>query len=251
MIPLDPSFYARPIAHRGLHDRAAGIIENSLSAIELAIASGYGIEIDIQPSADGQAMVFHDYAMDRLLGINGPISSKTAAELGELLLIDSTDTVPTLSEVLAQVAGRAPALIEIKDQDGQLGPGVGALEKAVGDALRGYEGAVALMSFNPNSTRVLAEHCPGLPRGLVTDPFRKEDWPLVPAARRARLAMIPDLHASSASFISHNRAYLNSAPVAAVKARGMPVLCWTVRSAEQAQDAYRIANQITFEGFRP
>jgi glycerophosphoryl diester phosphodiesterase len=168
-----------------------------------------------------------------------------------LTLTGSDDGVSSLPEVLEIVAGRVPLLIEVKDQDGQLGPAVGALEIAIGKALKGYQGPVALMSFNPNTTRVLAEHCPGIPRGLVTDPFKKDDWPLIPPARRARLALIPDFGPSGASFVSHNLRYLDAAPLRALKARGVPILCWTVRSEEDAKDAYRIADQITFEGFQP
>lgn len=251
MISLPQSFLARPIAHRGLHDRAAGRIENSHAAIEAAVAAGYGIEIDVQPSADGVAMVFHDYDLRRLIGAEGFVREKTAKELGAMRLLGGTAAVPRLRDALEIIDGRVPLLIEIKDQDGQLGPAVGALEAAIARDIRGYEGDVALMSFNPNTVRVLGEHCPDRARGLVTDPFEKKDWPLVPAARRARLARISDFDAAGASFVSHNRGFLTALPLRALRAQNTPVLCWTVRSEAEAARAYEFADQITFEGFLP
>ena len=145
---LPPGFLDRPFAHRGLHGGAA--VENSLSAVRAAVAAGYGIEIDIQPSADGVPMVFHDYDMGRLTGRPGPLRGLSARQLGETPLTGGAgDTVPTLAQVLEAVAGAVPLLIEIKDQDGALGPGVGPLEDAVCGALAGYDGPVALMSFQP------------------------------------------------------------------------------------------------------
>src|SRR5690606_17300252 len=122
-----------------LHDRAAGRPENSPAAIAAAIDAGYAIEIDIQPSADGVPMVFHDYDLRRLTGQPGRIRGKTAAELARIPLLDAGGGgIPTLAEVLRLVAGRVPLLIEIKDQDGAMGPDVGPLENAVARDLAGY-----------------------------------------------------------------------------------------------------------------
>ncbi|MBB5517002.1 glycerophosphoryl diester phosphodiesterase [Rubricella aquisinus] len=251
MTPLHPTFLTLPLAHRGLHDRAKGRVENSRAAVRAAVEAGYGIEVDIQPSADGVPMVFHDYDLARLTGAQGFIKSKTAAELGEITLTDGGETIPTLAEILEIVAGQVPLLLEVKDQDGTLGPAIGALEEAIGRVIAGYDGPLALMSFNPNSVRVLGGIAPDVPRGLVTDPFRKDYWPMVPPQRRARLALIPDALPLGVSFISHNRAFLDAAPVAALKARGLSILCWTVRSAQEDAAARRIADNVTFEGYLP
>ena len=133
--PLPAAFLERPIAHRALH--GPGRPENSRAAIRAAVAAGYGIEIDVQPSADGVAMVFHDADLDRLTGTAGPIRGRTAADLARLPLHGGDEGIPTLAEVLALVAGRVPLLVEIKDQDGALGPGVGALEAATAAACAG------------------------------------------------------------------------------------------------------------------
>lgn len=248
---LHPDFLTRPLAHRGLHGVTSGCPENSACAFSAAILAGYGIECDLQLSADGRAMVFHDDDLDRLTFETGPVRARTAAELGKIRLKGWTDTIPTLEAMLDLVTGRAPLLIEIKDQDGALGPDVGPLEAATAAALQGYGGPVAVMSFNPHSVAAFAALAAGVPVGLVTDPFKAGDWPEVSQARRDELARIPDFDRIRASFISHNVDDLRSPHVARVKAGGARVFCWTVRSAAREADARQVADNITFEGFRP
>ena len=245
---LPAAFLGAPIAHRGLHDRARGIVENSRAAAEAAIAAGYGIELDIQRAADGEAMVFHDDCLPRLTGAPGRVSERDAAALARLPLIGSGETIPRLADFLALVAGRAPLLIEIKDQDGMLGPAVGPLERRVAELLGFYAGPVALMSFNPHSVAAFAEAAPEIPRGLTTCAFDTADWSL-PDYRRAELASLADLDRVGAAFISHDRRDLASPAVARVKARGLPVLCWTVRSPAEEAAARRVADNVTFEGY--
>lgn len=248
-VPLPEVFLTRPIAHRAYHDRAAGRPENSRAAFRAAIEAGYAIETDIQPSADGVPMVFHDYDLKRLTGLPGRIRGRTAAELGRIGLLDADDGIPTLAEILALVAGRAPLLIEIKDQDGRMGPAVGPLERAVADLLTRYAGPVALMSFNPHSVAALAEAAPERPRGLTTSAYTAEDWPLLPADVRDRLRDIPDYDRVGASFISHEAADLGRPRVAELKAKGAAVLTWTIKSPEAEAEARRIARNITFERY--
>ena len=249
MPDLPEAFLTRPIAHRGLH--GGGRVENSLSAIEAAIAGGYGIEIDIQESADGVAMMFHDDTLERLTQAEGPVRALTAAALGALTLRDTSDHIPRLSQVLDRVAGRVPLLIEIKDQSLTLGPLSGSLEAAVARDLAGYAGPVAVMSFNPESMAHMARLAPQVPRGLVTCAFTPDDWDGVANARLQELAGIPDADRVGASFISHHWADLGRARVAELKARGLGILCWTIRNADQEAQARRVAGNITFEGYTP
>lgn len=249
--PLPPGFGARPFAHRGLHDQGAGRPENSPAAIRAAVEAGYGIEIDVQPSADGAAMVFHDYDLERLTGQTGDVRQRTARELGQITLSGGTDTVPTLQECLEIVAGAAPLLIEIKDQDGEMGSNVGALEAAVAKVLDGYDGPVALMSFNPHSVAALSRLAPELPRGLTTSAYGAKHWPKLPEDVRGRLRGIPDYAHTGSVFISHQSDDLERPRVAALKSQGAAVFCWTIRSPAQEELARRVAEQITFEGYLP
>lgn len=245
---LPDAFLGRPLTHRALHD--ATLAENSIGAIKAAIKHGYGIELDIQPSKDGVPIVFHDYDLTRLTGVSGPVAQKTAQQLGQIALSGGGGPIPTLAQVLDVVAGQVPLLIEIKDQDGALGPTVGPLEKAVCDALDGYCGNVALMSFNPHSVDACRDHAPHIARGITTCPYLAKDWPMVPDAVRVALARIPDFDRVGACFISHQQDDLGSIAVAALKARDVPVLCWTIRNAAMETEARKIADNITFEGYR-
>ncbi|WP_298428972.1 glycerophosphodiester phosphodiesterase family protein [uncultured Jannaschia sp.] len=239
------------IAHRALHDRRDGRPENSRAAIRAALDRGYAIEIDIQPASDGVAMVFHDAVLDRLTDATGPVAGHTADDLGRTRLRGGADGIPTLAEVLAMVDGAVPLLIEVKDQDGEMGPNVGPLEDAVIDALHGYGGEVAVMSFNPHAVAHLAERAPDLPRGLTTSAFDPAHWPELGAATRDRLRAMPDLDRVGAQFISHEAAALDMPEVARVRATGRSILCWTVRSATAEATALRIADGVTFEGYLP
>lgn len=247
---LPPEFLTRPIAHRALHDRADRRPENSRAAMRAAIAAGYGIECDLQLSSDGVPVVFHDEHLMRLTGRDGAVAGLTAAALGAIPLRDGDgEGAPTFAEMLALVAGRAPLLVELKDQTGTLGEGDGRLEAAAVAALEGYRGPVALMSFNPHMVRRLGDLAPGVPRGLTTDAFEAGEWPGVPEATCARLRGIPDYEAAGACFVSHDWRDLSRPRVAELKAAGAKVLCWTVRSAEVERQARAVADNVTFEGY--
>ena len=250
-VPLPPAFLDLPISHRALHDRSQGRIENSLSAIAAAIAAGYGIEIDLQLSSDGVAMVFHDETLDRLTDATGPVNSRTAAELARIRLTDSSDTIPSLPQVLALIAGRVPLLIEIKDQSLTMGPTDGRLEAATALALADYQGPVAVMSFNPSAVHHMARLAPDVARGITTSAYDPADWAPLPAEICDRLRDIPDYDATGASFVSHEAADLSRPRLAELKAKGAAILCWTIRSAEQEAQARHVADNVTFEGYHP
>ncbi len=250
MRPLPPAFLDRPITHRGLHALGDGRPENSVAGFRAAIARGYGIELDLQLSSDGIAMVFHDYALERLTDAQGAVATRTAEELQAIPLKDGESAcIPTLAEVLTVVGGQVPLLIELKDQDGALGPGIGALEKAVAHDLHGYQGAAALMSFNPHSVIALAHLAPDRPRGLTTCAFSADDWPLVPASRRTELRLIAEYDSADCCFVSHDHRDLAAPRIAALAEDGAAILCWTIRSAEQEAAARRHAHNVTFEGY--
>lgn len=247
---LNDGFLRAPFAHRGLHDLKDGRPENSRAAFTAAIDNGHGIELDLQLSADNQAMVFHDDTLDRLAMAKGPVRAMSARALSQTRLKGGDEGIPTLSEVLKLVAGRVALLIEIKDQDGAMGPNIGQLEAATAAALEGYSGLVGLMSFNPHSVARMAELCPDIPRGLVTSSYRYYvNWPL-PKATCDRLRDIPDYDRVGATFISHEVADLACPRVAALKRAGASIFCWTVRSPEVEAEARKVADNVTFEGYR-
>ena len=251
MTDLSADFLRLPLAHRALHDVKNGRPENSRAAIRAAIAAGYGIEIDLQISSDGQAVVFHDYDLARLTRQKGPVQKRSAAELSAVPLLGGDEGIPEFAEILELVAGRVPLLVELKDQHGQMGPTDGMLERAVAADLQGYAGPVAVMSFNPHMVAALRDLAPDVPRGLTTAGFRRIGWPLLKRSVRHHLRHIPDYDSVGASFISHDIKGLDMSRVAELKAQGTAILCWTVRSLKEERAARMVADNITFEGYLP
>ena len=248
---LHPAFLAAPIAHRGLHDLARGRPENGVSAVRAALDAGYELELDLQLSSDGVAMVFHDYELDRVTGETGQVKRRSAAQLGQIALTGSEDRIPRLSEVLELVAGRVPILLEVKEQSRVMGPVDGALERAVAADLAGYEGPVAVMSFNPDSVAALAEAAPDVARGLTSGSYDDPEWAPLGPDRLNRLRALDGFDALGCCFASHYHEDLGDPAIADLKARGVPVLCWTIRSPEAEAAARRTADNVTFEGYLP
>ncbi|WP_375260721.1 glycerophosphodiester phosphodiesterase family protein [Palleronia sp.] len=239
---LSAKFRERPFAHRGLHDIAAGVVENSVSAFDAAVEADYAIELDVQMSRDGVPVVFHDDTLDRLTARHGQVADLTAEELGTVSLGASADRILTLSAVLDRIGGRVPVLVEIKDQAGRDG-----LPAAVGRDIAAAAGPIAVMSFNPSYIHALE----GLdaPRGLTT--CAADDYgPDLPPETRDRLGRILGW-TPSLSFVSRDHRHLTDPRIAELKAEGAGILCWTIRSQAEADAALRIADQITFEVFQP
>ena len=224
---------ARPFAHRGLH--GDGRIENSRAAFEAAIAAGSGIELDVQASADGEAMVFHDYDLERLTDGFGALRTLGSLELKRIRLTGSDETIPTLAEILTLIGGRAPLLIELKSP----GRRVAQLCRAVQRALDGYSGPVAVMSFNPQIGHRFARQAPRLLRGLVVTEQNK--------GLRGLFERPLALWRSHADFLAYDIRDLPSRFADAQRAKGMPVLTWTVRSLADRARAAEHASQIIYE----
>ena len=224
---------ARPFAHRGLH--GDGRIENSRAAFEAAIAAGSGIELDVQASADGEAMVFHDYELDRLTDGFGALRTLGSLELRRIRLKDSDETIPTLAEILTLIGGRTPLLIELKSP----GRRVAQLCRAVQRALHDYRGTVAVMSFNPEIGHHFARQAPQLLRGLVVTEQGK--------GVRGLIERPLALWRSHADFLAYDIRDLPSRFADARRARGMPVLTWTVRTPADRARAAEHAGQIIYE----
>ena len=239
---------ARPIAHRGYHDRSSGRIENTLPAAEAAVARNFAIECDLQPTADGRVVVFHDDALDRLTEATGPVGTHTLAELRAIRLRDTDAGIPTLEELLDLVDGQVPLVIELKS----LWDGDRRLEKAVAPILAGYSGPAAVMSFDPMAMLAMRRLAPALPRGLIGYDFPPGPeegglpWPQRFVLRHLFAAAIVWPH-----FVSFGIKALPANAPLMLRHLGMPLICWTVRDAEDWAKARAYTDQITFEGFDP
>ena len=240
---------SRPIAHRGLHDAAAGVIENTASAFSAAIAGGYGIETDLQISADGEAMVHHDDALGRLTEGSARLAALPAAEIKAAPFKKSAEHILTLGELCALVAGRATLLLELKSHfDGDA-----RLPARVAQVLADYAGPVAAMSFDPQQIETLRAAAPGLPRGIVAERrYAHHEWDRFSPAAKRRLAFLLHAHRTRPHFIAYALRDLPAfAPLIGRWLFGLPLLTWTARSEQDRRRAARFANQIIFEGFRP
>ncbi|MXO91204.1 glycerophosphodiester phosphodiesterase family protein [Pontixanthobacter aquaemixtae] len=222
-------------AHRGLHSGC--IPENSPSAFAEAIGRGLGIECDVQRTRDGRAVVFHDWEFDRLTDETGPVDRRDAAEIETITLSGSSDTIPQLGRMLDQVGGEVPILIELKSAfDRRIGP----LCMAVQRALEGYRGKHAVMSFDPRVARWFKKHAPKTICGLVI----KEEGRHSPQAKWERRAAL--WHAKP-DFLAYDIRDLPSAFAASQRARGIPVLTWTVNTEELRERAIAHADALIAE----
>lgn len=236
---------ARPIAHRGLHGKARGIIENTASAFAAAIAENYAIECDLQITADGESVVFHDETLDRLTGQTGFVNERTTGQLKEIAIAGSSDRMQTLGELLDQVSGRVPLVIELKTcWDGN----VAIAERAV-KVLSAYKGPYALMSFDPDLVEAVALLNPSAARGIVADRTVDSYYRKLPLARRLALRNLSHLGQTCPHFLSYYFRDLPFAPVQQIRAAGFPVITWTIRSREEESQALRYCDQVTFEGY--
>jgi glycerophosphoryl diester phosphodiesterase len=239
---------ARPIAHRGLHNAGKGIIENTASAATAAIEGQYGIECDLQISADGEAMVFHDDTLDRLTEQRGPLAALTASELRQVRYRNSSDRIITLGELLDLVAGRATLVIELKSRfDGDT-----RVAQRAAQVLKSYAGPAALMSFDPALVEAVREAAPDVVRGIVAErKYDHPEWNFLPALRKRYLAFLLHARRTRPQFVAYHVGDLPSlGPGIARALFELPLLTWTVRTTDDLRRAKRYADQIIFEGFR-
>ncbi|MGK9055080.1 glycerophosphodiester phosphodiesterase [Neorhizobium petrolearium] len=227
-----------PVAHRGYHDMNHQVWENTLSAFARAAEAGFAIECDVQLAADSVPVIFHDDDLERLCGIKGDIREKTSAELGLLAVGGTKDKVPTLKQMLGLVAGRVPLVIELKGRTGE-GEDDGFAETVL-ETLEGYQGKVALMSFDHHILRDLKKAGSPYPLGLTAMGDKPEEFFAHHEAMQLGL-----------DFISYHYPHLPNSFITAQRAAGIPVITWTVRDANGREDTYKYADQMTFEGFDP
>jgi glycerophosphoryl diester phosphodiesterase len=241
----------RPIAHRGLHDSANGVIENTLSAAEAAIAGGFAIECDIQLSIDCEAIVFHDETLDRLTDARGLLSSMSAADITKTRMKGSGESPPTFHSFLNTVAGRTPIICELKSRfDGDWRIADRAAELAAT-----YEGPLAFKTFDHDLAAYLRLRRPealhGLcPIGLLAqssydDPY----WDFLAAAQKREWTDFEHYDLTRPDFLSFNIDDLpHKIPFLVKELSGAPIMAWTVRTPEQREAAHKWADQIVFDG---
>ena len=248
---LDRSQFIRPIAHRGLHDRNAGVLENTGPAFLAAIEGGYGIECDLQPASDGTPMVFHDRALKRLIDAEGLIDAQTPAELAKLRYRGQDTPILTYAGFLEMVGGRVPLVVEIKsDFDA---PKAGFLE-AIASLTTSYKGPICLKSFDPAVMARCKALAPQIPRGIIATDYTVHNWwpNKIDAARAISLTYLLESREAEPSFFSyHVRALPTPVTRFTREALGLPLFTWTVRNERERAIAAKWADAAVFEGYRP
>ena len=230
------------IAHRGLWS-PDGPPENSLGAFQAACAAGYGIELDVQLSADGEAMVFHDDDLERMTGASGRLCDRTVAELAELRLKGTDERIPTLPETLALVGRRAMVHIELKTPYGHVGP----LEQRTHEIIIDHVGPVCVIGFNPYSHAWFAERFPGVMRGL--DSYSYKRAPHLSDDQRKSFARLEHVAIAKPHFLALGLDMLPSQQANGFRIEGLPIVAWTVRDPAQWEAIRDGCDNLIFEGF--
>ncbi len=237
---------ARPIAHRGLHDPKKGVIENTLSAARAAVEGGYSIELDVQPDRNLVPVVFHDDTLDRLTTGSGAVGGLTAEQLAAIPFKDTQDRIPTLKAFLDFVNDRVPVIVEVKTDN----TGMADFCARVAEVLQGYEGRVAVMSFDPGAVDAFRRLVPALPRGIVAESFREDKPEGTTWWDRFKLRHLLHAGRTKPHFVSYCVDDLPAiGPLVLRWIFGLPLITWTVRTEDQRRHSDFWADQITFEGF--
>jgi glycerophosphoryl diester phosphodiesterase len=238
----------RPIAHRGLHDEAKGIVENSASSVRAAMGAGLAVEVDLQCAAGHLPIVFHDATLDRLTLETGPVAARDTDALSRIPLRNSEDCILSLPALLALVDGHVPLVLEIKSTWTR----EGKFEANIARMLASYPGPVAVMSFDPHCLAAFRQAAPLLPRGLVADRFDDpHHWSRLTLWQRLAMRNLLTAAIAWPHFIAYDiRALPALAPLIA-RLFGLPLLTWTVRTKAERERALRYADAMIFEGIRP
>jgi glycerophosphoryl diester phosphodiesterase len=238
-----PWLCGRPFAHRGLHDQAVGIPENSLAALKAAMDRGYGIELDVRGLASGEPVVFHDVTLARMTGSKGRIADLSRGDLAGLRLSGTGERIPLLAQALDLVAGRVPLLIEIKNE-GQ----PGALERGVRERLAHYAGPFAVISFNPFTLGWFRRKARAMLRGQTSALFRgRRMTPWRKFAHRDFLLNV----VSRPDFLLYEIDGLPRVSVALLRGLGWPIVTYTVTTQGGLAKARAFADNFVFETLRP
>ena len=230
------------VAHRGLFDNANGIPENSIPAFELASQQGFGIETDVQMTADGILVVFHDDTLRRMTGADGKLSNYTYQELLELRLLDTDCQIPTFEEFLAAANG-ANLVVEIKTHDH-----IGVVEQKTYDALKTYKGHYCVESFNPYIIRWFKVHAPEVIRGTLSFSFNGTNFS---AFRKWLLRELKLCKWNGSQFIAYDATTIQHCRAVKRFAKRIPIICWTIRSQEQYDKLHKHFDNMIFDSYVP
>ena len=232
--------------HRGLHGN--GLPENSLAAFRAGVEKGYGSEFDVHLLRDGGLAVVHDSKLLRTTGLPGRVEDLTTAELKNCFLEGTTETIPTLQEVLAVYSGKAPIIVELKPEGGNHA----ALCEAACAAMEGFEGAWCMESFDPRVVYWLRKNRPEIIRGQLAENSLRNPDSKLPPVLKLLLTFHLENFVCRPDFIAYDfgtRKILSNAICR--KLWGLEAVTWTLRTPEDHATAVKEGWIPIFENYLP
>ncbi len=246
----DTSLFEKKLfAHRGLHDNRTDAPENSMKAFRKAVDAGYGMELDVQLSADGVPVIMHDYNLQRACGIDRKVSSVPYRELSAMKLFTSEETVPAFRDVLDMVDGRVPLIIELKVESRDT-----AVCDVVQKMLQSYRGPYCVESFNPLALYWFRKHAPEVVRGQLSDGFiHSPEFARFPGVLFfGALEALLDHVLSRPDFVAYNCKFeANPSRRIVRKLFRLPAAAWTIKSEEELRNMQDRFDVFIFDSFVP
>ena len=226
------------IAHRGLFDREK-IPENSMLAFDKALEKGYSIEIDVNMTQDGYIVVFHDNSLKRMTGIKNDITTMTLSEIKKLKLLGTENKIPTFEDVLLQVAGKVPILIEVKPNSKYK-----ELMKKLINLLEKYNGKYSIQSFDPRIVYWLKKNTPHILRGQISSKNIRE---VKSRILKILLGKMVFNIITKPNFISYQYLSINKKIYKKQKSKGREVIAWTLKNKEDYEKIRDNCDMVIFE----
>ena len=226
------------IAHRGLFDREK-IPENSMLAFDKALEKGYSIEIDVNMTQDGYIVVFHDNSLKRMTGIKNDITTMTLSEIKKLKLLETENKIPTFEDVLLQVAGKVPILIEVKPNSKYK-----ELMKKLINLLEKYNGKYSIQSFDPRIVYWLKKNTPHISRGQISSKNIRE---VKSRILKILLGKMVFNIITKPNFISYQYLSINEKFYKKQKNKGREVIAWTLKNKEDYEKIRDYCDMVVFE----
>lgn len=228
----------KKISHRGIHNNVT-IPENSLAGFKESINQGVSIELDVQLSKDKKVMVYHDYNLKRVTGLDEDLINLNYNELEGLRLFNTEEKIPTLKEVLELVDGKTPILIEIKNEGK-----VGELEAILYEELKEYKGEYAIQAFNPFVLEWFKNNAKEIPRGQLSGGYEGSNLKFYEKFLLSNLLLN---FKSKPAFISYKADELPKGIITSLRKSGTPILGWTVTEDNDLEKIYENCDNIIFE----
>lgn len=243
--PSFTAFTGFDYAHRGLHDIDGGIPENSLAALRLAEERGYGMEFDLQLTKDKQVVIHHDPTLKRSCGEDVTIAETDYGQLEKYRLFGTGERVPLFSQLLSELKGRTPLIIELKGYNDPA-----ELCQLTMKELEGYKGPYCVESFDPRIVAWFRENRPDVVRGQLMCRFKKGDEDMSAPAAFCATHMLTNFH-TRPNFEAYDIATRDIPSMALGRLLGMQEVSWTVRTEDDYIKAKSLGSLIIFEHIRP